>query len=60
MKEKQGNLPSEMADRIGYSNRIVLKCEGRHVFHIDEFNSANSDNLTFIPSLAEQTYPFLR
>lgn len=27
MKEKQGNLPREMADRIGYSNRIVLKCE---------------------------------
>ncbi|XP_043984626.1 galectin-3-binding protein B-like [Gambusia affinis] len=57
IKEKQGNLPSEMADRIGYRNRIVLKCKERHVFHIDEFNSVNSDNLIFIPSLAEQTYP---
>ncbi|KAM4739038.1 galectin-3-binding protein A-like [Anableps anableps] len=56
IQEKQDNLPSEMADRIGYRNKIVLKCKGSYVFHIDEFDSVNSDNPIYLPRLAEQTY----
>uniref|UniRef100_A0A3Q2CCJ9 Galectin-3-binding protein A-like n=1 Tax=Cyprinodon variegatus TaxID=28743 RepID=A0A3Q2CCJ9_CYPVA len=57
IQEKQNNLPSEMLSRIGYRNKIVLRCRGRHVFYIAEFNSVDSENPIFIPSLAEQTYP---
>lgn len=57
IQEKQNNIPSEMVDRIAYRNMLVLKCKGKYVFHIDEFNSVDSDNPIFIPSLTEQTYP---
>ncbi|XP_012720233.2 galectin-3-binding protein A [Fundulus heteroclitus] len=57
IQERQSNLPREMVDRIGYRNKIVARCQGRYVFHVDEFNSVDSDNPIFIPSLADQTFP---
>lgn len=36
---------------IGYSNRLVIECEGRYVVHADEFNG---ENFVYAPSSAEQ------
>ncbi|XP_070765535.1 galectin-3-binding protein A-like [Enoplosus armatus] len=56
IEEKNSDLPSEMEGRIGYSNRLVVKCEGRYVVHVDEFNAAEGESLVFVPSSAEQAY----
>lgn len=57
MKEKNSNLPREMQERIRYSNRLIVRCEGRHVVCIHEFNDVEGENLLFVPSAAEQDYP---
>lgn len=56
IEEKKSELPSEMEGRIRYSNRLVVMCEGRYVFHVGEFNSVDGENLVFVPSSAEQVY----
>ncbi|XP_070817852.1 galectin-3-binding protein A-like [Chaetodon trifascialis] len=55
IEEKNDDLPIE--GRIDYNNSLVIKCEGRYVVHIEEFNSADGDNLIFVPSSEEQAYP---
>ncbi|XP_042272879.1 uncharacterized protein LOC121900530 [Thunnus maccoyii] len=54
IQEKNNDLPSHMGQRIGYSNRLVVMCEGRYVFHVEEFND---ENLAFVPSSEERVYP---
>uniref|UniRef100_A0A3Q4MJH7 Galectin-3-binding protein B-like n=1 Tax=Neolamprologus brichardi TaxID=32507 RepID=A0A3Q4MJH7_NEOBR len=57
LKIEEKNLPSEMEGRIRYSNRLVLMCAGRHVFHVNEFNAVDSDSPIAVPSISEQVYP---
>lgn len=56
IERKNSELPSEMEGRIRYSNRLVVMCKGRHVFHVDEFKAVDGENLVFVPSSAEQVY----
>ncbi|XP_068447787.1 galectin-3-binding protein B-like [Clinocottus analis] len=53
VEEKDNDLPSEMG-RIRHSNRLVVVCEERYVFHVQEFNAG--ENLVFIPSSNKQLY----
>lgn len=57
LKIEEKNLPSEMEGRIRYSNRLILMCAGRHVFHVNEFNAVDSDSPIAVPSISEQVYP---
>ncbi|KAF3691018.1 Galectin-3-binding protein B Lectin galactoside-binding soluble 3-binding protein B Precursor [Channa argus] len=57
IQEKNRALPTEVEGRIRYSNRLVVMCEGRYVFHVGEFNGVNGENLVFVPSSTEQAYP---
>uniref|UniRef100_A0A3Q0RWQ3 SRCR domain-containing protein n=1 Tax=Amphilophus citrinellus TaxID=61819 RepID=A0A3Q0RWQ3_AMPCI len=54
---QEKNIPSEMEGRILYSNKLVLMCEGRHVFHVGEFSAVDSDSPMVVPSISEQVYP---
>ncbi|XP_035508717.1 galectin-3-binding protein B-like [Morone saxatilis] len=47
---KNKNLPSETVERIRYSNRLVIKCKGKYVVHVAEFNAVDGENLLFVPS----------
>ncbi|XP_044056351.1 galectin-3-binding protein A-like [Siniperca chuatsi] len=55
IEEKNSKLPSKMEACIRYSNMLVVKCEGRYVVHVGEFNAVG-ENLVFVPSSAEQVY----
>ncbi|XP_049911218.1 galectin-3-binding protein A-like [Epinephelus moara] len=57
VEERNSDLPSEMEGHIHYSNRLVVMCDGRYVFHVHEFNATDGDNLVFVPKGAEQVYP---
>ncbi|KAK2835652.1 hypothetical protein Q5P01_016136 [Channa striata] len=57
IQEKNSALPTEVEGQINYSNRLVVMCKGRYVFHVGEFNSVNGENLVFVPSSTEQVYP---
>ncbi|XP_047442330.1 galectin-3-binding protein A-like isoform X2 [Mugil cephalus] len=57
IEEKKNDLPSEMEGRIHYSNKLVVMCEGRYVFHVEEFAADDSGSLIFVPSGTEQVYP---
>lgn len=54
IQEKNNDLPSDMEGHIHYNNKLVVMCEGRYVFHVEEFNG---ENLVFVPSSAERVYP---
>ncbi|XP_075944755.1 galectin-3-binding protein B-like [Anarhichas minor] len=56
VKEKNRDVPSEMEGRIRHSNRLVVMCEGGYVFHVQEFNASDGENLVFIPSSEKQIY----
>ncbi|XP_026201714.1 galectin-3-binding protein B-like isoform X2 [Anabas testudineus] len=57
IQEKNNALPSETEGHIRYSNRLVVMCEGRYVFHVGEFNGVDGESLLFVPGSAEQVYP---
>lgn len=57
VQQKNSALPSELEGRIRYSNRLVVMCEGRSVFHVGEFNGDNEENLVFVPGSTQQAYP---
>ncbi|XP_049444326.1 galectin-3-binding protein A-like isoform X2 [Epinephelus fuscoguttatus] len=57
VEERNSDLPSEMEGHIRYSNRLVVMCDGRYVFHVHEFNATDGDNLVFVPRGTEQVYP---
>lgn len=57
MKDKSSILPRGMQERIHYSNRLIVWCEGRYVVCINEFNNVEGENLLLVPSGAEQDFP---
>ncbi|XP_042271859.1 galectin-3-binding protein B-like isoform X2 [Thunnus maccoyii] len=59
IQDKQSALPREMESRILYSNRLVVLCEGKYVFHVENFKVVNGENMAFVPtnSSAGQVYP---
>lgn len=57
IEEKKNDLPSELEERISYSNKLVVMCEGRYVFHVEEFNADDSGSLIFVPRGTDQIYP---
>lgn len=57
IQEENRDLPSEMEGRIRYSNRLVVMCEGRYVFHVGEFSGVSGENLVVVPDGREQVYP---
>ncbi|XP_039983914.1 galectin-3-binding protein B-like isoform X2 [Xiphias gladius] len=59
VQQKNSDLPSELEGRIRYSNRLVVLCEGIYVFHVEEFNGVDGENLAFVPGRTEQVYPCL-
>lgn len=56
-EEKNDNLPGEMEERIGYSNKLVVLCDGRYVFHVGDFSDADSSSAVFVPTVSKQVYP---
>ncbi|KAM3876172.1 galectin-3-binding protein B-like [Diretmus argenteus] len=57
-QNNNGDLPSEFQNGIRYQNKIVLMCEGKYVFHIQDFKTLNNQDMALIPanSSAGQTY----
>ncbi|XP_055363933.1 galectin-3-binding protein B-like isoform X2 [Betta splendens] len=57
IQDKNSGVPSETEQRIRYSNRLVVMCEGRYVFHVGEFNGVSGENLVVVPDGTQQVYP---
>lgn len=51
IEEKSSDLGS-----IRYSNMLVVMCDDRYVFHVQEFAAVDSEDLVFIPSSEKQLY----
>uniref|UniRef100_A0A667WG47 SRCR domain-containing protein n=1 Tax=Myripristis murdjan TaxID=586833 RepID=A0A667WG47_9TELE len=59
IQERMSDLPQWLKERILYNNRLVVMCEGKYVFHVDEFQAGDGENLALVPTnnSAGQVYP---
>ncbi|XP_068175735.1 galectin-3-binding protein A-like isoform X2 [Antennarius striatus] len=57
IEKNNTDIPLEVGQSIGYSNRLVIMCENRYVIHVAELNHVHTDDPVFVQNSSEQVYP---